>query len=127
MGVSEMPEYGDYAGSLLEGADDFIIGEKNWHKSIPDIMKLFGFVGTIASPPKGDKSTVQAAIFMHELGHNLGLIFTGGYHILGMKEGYEPNGHHSCMNYYYILSYVNYSDDEWNDLNLENISEASFN
>ncbi|MFW6176223.1 MAG: hypothetical protein ACOC40_00840 [Thermoplasmatota archaeon] len=93
--------------------DDFIIGDDNWHMSIPEIVTgIFGLSG-VTLCPKGSYSTVQAAIFMHELGHNLGLKFTGGYQITG-DEGYEPYGHHSCMNYYYILSYVDYAGSEWN-------------
>jgi hypothetical protein len=130
MGIAEMP-YTDEFG--IEGADDLIIGDGNKKKDTADIINIYGLsdyydlfrkLGYL--PPVGDTDTMQAAIFMHELGHNLNLEYTGGYQLPTTDEGYNPKGHKSCMNYYYILSKVDYTDGEWKSLNLQNINVARF-
>ncbi|MDG6226072.1 MAG: hypothetical protein QCI82_11250 [Candidatus Thermoplasmatota archaeon] len=52
-------------------------------------------------------------VFMHELGHCLGLDRDNeGFH------GYDENGSKTCMNYKYILNTIDYSCQEWNEINL---------
>lgn len=86
--------------------DDFIIGDSNWHKSIPDIIALLGGLPGWAVESmflKGDDATCQAGVFMHELGHNLGL----------PEVEFTSLDYHSCMNYFYILHDIHYTDSEW--------------
>jgi len=87
------------------------------------VNNLFGLARK-ALAPRGDAAQIQASVFMHELGHHFGLKYTGG--ILIGSEGYNPSGHHSCMNYYYILSYSDYTSTEWDDVkdNLDNIYKS---
>ncbi len=92
--------------------DDFLVSYGNskekWREYIP-----FGY--NIA--PYINPRTMHATIFMHELGHNLGLRYAGGISFTDSEEGYLPYFHHSCMNYYYIFSITDYTTEEWDDIN----------
>jgi hypothetical protein len=130
LGKGEIP-YTDKKG--IEGADDLIIGDENKLKKNAELLDLYGlsdyydlFQTLGYLPPVGDADTIQAAIFMHELGHNLNLEYTGGYKLPTNDEGYNPNGHKSCMNYYYILSKVDYTNSEWDAINLKNIEDSRY-
>jgi hypothetical protein len=131
MGFGERP-FTDLKGK--EGADDLIIGDNNQLKDTAVLIDLYGlsdyydlFRSLGFLPPIGDSDTIQAAMFMHELGHNLNLKFTGGdYQLKSSGEGFDPGGHKSCMNYYYILSKVDYTTGEWKSLNLNNIQVSTF-
>jgi hypothetical protein len=58
----------------------------------------------------------QAAVFMHELGHNLGLIYDPNN---DGDEDADPAGTITVMNYYHLaLAYQEYSSTEWNSVNL---------
>ncbi len=97
--------------------DEFIIGDNNWHKEVPDIIdEIFELPASAVLCPKEDSSTVQAAIFMHELGHNFDLKYTGGWQVGSSDEGYDPDGPVICMNYYYILSEVKYTNSGWDEV-----------
>jgi hypothetical protein len=96
LGVSE----GGGGGNPPNTGDDILIGEGNWKKYIPESVQ-------------GDDDYIQAIIFMHELGHNLGLYYGGGIKYEGSTDGWNPLGPVSCMNYYYIYSLLDYSSDEW--------------
>ena len=70
---------------------------------------------TIIAPPYINEATMHGAQFMHELGHNLDLKYDGWF----LDEAYHPFWHHSCMNYYYFSSYTDYTDEEWDSLELD--------
>ena len=73
--------------------NNFIVGAGNWK---------FGLVE--------DKQTAQAGVFMHELGHNLNLDH--------YTDWLNPNPK-TCMNYHWILLFVDYTSDEWDNIELD--------
>ncbi len=75
LGVAECPEELDAFGRR-QGGDDLMIG-----------------LGTYTPPPGVTMEDIQAAAFMHELGHTLGL-WHGG---VNKKQTFNPN-HYSVMN-----------------------------
>ncbi|MEM4293991.1 MAG: fibronectin type III domain-containing protein [Thermoplasmata archaeon] len=105
----------DSNGHLGHASNNKItIGDANWHKSVPDLLLLLGPPGwAIYWFIKGDPPTCQAGIFMHELGHVLGLYPD---ELMGNGNGWGPPTHHSCMNYLYILHDTWYLESEWNTI-----------
>ncbi len=75
--------------------------------------------------------TAHASIFMHELGHTLGLLGFEGIdnensRFLWYKEYWDWGTYRSCMNYRYVYKLVDYSSgdddydqDDWGIINLE--------
>jgi len=93
-------------------ANNIIIGDWSSTRFIQWIAFFIPAVG----PHVGDEDHQHAALFMHELGHTLGLSWLGGTILPTLNEGYDPYSHPSCMNYAYILDLPDYTQDEWNDL-----------
>jgi hypothetical protein len=93
-------------------------------------------IGTIRLFRIGEAARIlaTAGIFMHELGHNLGLFQSDFAGIDNQNTRYPwqedfwvYGGYHSCMNYRYAWHYVDYSHgtqgeydyDDWGNLNLK--------
>ncbi|MEW5760473.1 MAG: hypothetical protein AB1779_06890, partial [Candidatus Thermoplasmatota archaeon] len=104
-------EDGPAALSEISG-DDFVLGDKR----IREIMTAAALVSLLGIPWDiavavvfRDYATLQAGVFMHELGHHFSLNRD--------KEGYKgfnPGGPVTCMNYFYAPSTVDYHSGEWN-------------
>jgi hypothetical protein len=67
-----------------------------------------------------NSATVQAGMFMHELGHNLGLIYDPDGNGV---ENTDPFGTKTVMNYWFIISYVDYDTSEWETINLTPVTQ----
>lgn len=113
------------AGGRMFYLDSFVIGEQYVRNWLP-VLRLQGT----------DYYTAMASVFMHELGHNLGLFNFEGIDNENTRfpwqEDYWKYGNYkSCMNYRYVFKLVDYSDgshgendyDDWGHLNLRRFDE----
>ena len=109
--------------------DDLIIGDGDITKNIGTIVNIMGWPYFLVTGEwvAGCEGIKQAGVFMHELGHNLGLLHptpkfkdshSGIPGIQYLSDGFGPRDKHTCMNYWYILSMVEYMDSEWKSLSL---------
>ncbi|MFW6176225.1 MAG: hypothetical protein ACOC40_00850 [Thermoplasmatota archaeon] len=118
---------------VADGAD-FIVGDKliDERDSMQDWLSVVGLAGALAEYITDGmvseyKSIRQAGVFMHELGHTLDLDHptppfkeTHSW-IPGISElpsGFGPLDEYTCMNYWYILGKVRYTNSEWGDLDI---------
>ena len=113
------------AGGRMFSYDGFTVGAqyvRNW-------MWMLRLQGS-------DYITAMASVFMHELGHNLGLFDFEGIdnektRFPWNKEYWEYGNYKSCMNYRYVFKLVDYSDgthgendfDDWGHLDLRRFDE----
>jgi len=117
-----------------------LMGINPWKEDIagfnfqPDAFTVC--IGTIRLYRLGEtaRTLATASIFMHELGHNLGLFRSDfpGIDNLDTRFPWQEDfwlygSYHSCMNYRYAWHYVDYSHgtheeydyDDWGNLNLK--------
>ncbi len=120
----------------LDVADDadFIVGDKliDERDSMQDWLSAFGLAGALAEyisdgMVSDSKVVRQAGVFMHELGHTLDLDhptppFKETHDwipfISNLPKGFGPLDENTCMNYWYILGKVKYTNSEWGDLDI---------
>ena len=84
-------------GKESKDADDFMVKSEE---------------GKFLNPDKAER---QAGVFMHELGHNLGLMLDRD------NDGWEDQDRlksnpKTCMNYRWIIYHVDYTSAEWNSI-----------
>ncbi|MBC7081512.1 MAG: hypothetical protein H5T44_04650 [Thermoplasmatales archaeon] len=119
--ICQMGWQGRPAGGRMFYIDSHCVGGqyvRNWMWSI----RLQG----------SDYITAMASVYMHELGHTLGLAYFEGCdnentRFPWKKEYWEYGNYKSCMNYRYVFKLVDYSDgthgkndyDDWGNLDLE--------
>ncbi|MEA3560117.1 MAG: hypothetical protein U9R75_12765 [Candidatus Thermoplasmatota archaeon] len=86
----------NYHGTGIEvkDADDFMVKSE---------------AGKFLNPDKAER---QAGVFMHELGHNLGLMLDRDNDGLEDQDRLNPNPK-TCMNYMWIIYHVDYTSTEW--------------
>ena len=108
---------------LSELGDDFIIGDGRIETF--DMLAYLKYLGAVeallmyvveTNYVSSSHAVKQAGVFMHELGHNLGLDDPDGW------EGFGSLSDHSCMNSWYILHDVKYTQSEWGTV-IENLGE----
>ena len=110
-----LDEDGDkHCGISDYGANTFLVGTDNWKQVTAKYTSWLS--GWIA--PYLNKKTMEATLFMHELGHNFELEYKDGLIDID-GEGYTPYGSFSCMNYYYLFSCTDYTSNEWDSLDTD--------
>ena len=102
----QMGWYGRPAGGRMFYIDSCCVGAQYVRNWLP-LMRLQG----------SDYATAIASVFMHELGHTLGLFDFEGIdneksRFPWNKEFWEWGPYKSCMNYRYVYKYVGYSDGD---------------
>lgn len=110
---TQMGWYGRPAGGRAFYSGSHCVGAQYVRNWLP-LIKLQG----------SDYNTALASVFMHELGHTLGLNHFEGIDNENSRfpwntAYWEWGSYHSCMNYRYVYKYVGYSegDDQTNDQN----------
>lgn len=122
---SQIEWYWRPAGGRMFYLDSFVVGAqyvRNWLWS----LKLQG----------SDYITAMASVFMHELGHNLGLFGFDGIDNESTRFPWQPGywiwaPYESCMNYRYVFKLVDYSNgddkeydqNDWAKLDLRRFDE----